>query len=125
MAKWLDALVVDFFGGSGTTLHGLARLNQEDDGRRRCILVTNNEVSATEADALRVQGHQPGSLDWEQTGICQQITIPRIRAALTGVTHKGEPVQGAYAFGETFPMSDGLEQNAEFFDLTYEDAALV
>lgn len=120
-----DALIVDFFGGSGTTLHAAARLNREDSGRRRCILITNNEVSSTEATTLRAQGHRPGAPEWERVGICQQITVPRVRAALTGTTHRGDAVQGDYAFGETFAMADGLEQNAEFFDLTYEDAALV
>jgi adenine-specific DNA-methyltransferase len=40
-----DATVLDFFAGSGTTLHATALLNAEDGGRRRCILVTNNEVA--------------------------------------------------------------------------------
>ena len=40
-----DAVVLDFFGGSGTTAHAVARLNHEDGGRRRSITVTNNEVS--------------------------------------------------------------------------------
>ena len=39
-----DALIVDFFAGSGTTLHATALLNAEDGGRRQCILITNNEV---------------------------------------------------------------------------------
>lgn len=34
-----DALVLDFFGGSGTTLHATYALNADDDGSRRCILV--------------------------------------------------------------------------------------
>lgn len=38
-----DALVVDFFAGSGTTLHAINLLNAVDGGRRRCICVTNNE----------------------------------------------------------------------------------
>lgn len=40
-----NALIVDFFAGSGTTLHAVNLINSEDDGKRRCILVTNNEVS--------------------------------------------------------------------------------
>jgi adenine-specific DNA-methyltransferase len=36
-----DAVILDFFAGSGTTLHATALLNDEDDGRRQCILVTN------------------------------------------------------------------------------------
>ena len=41
-----EAIILDFFGGSGTTLHATCLLNSEDGGRRRCILVTNNEVEA-------------------------------------------------------------------------------
>ncbi|MGH9956853.1 MAG: DNA methyltransferase, partial [Pyrinomonadaceae bacterium] len=59
-----DALVVDFFAGSGTTLHALNLLNATDGGRRRCIPVTNNEVSEEEARRLTVQGHRPGELEW-------------------------------------------------------------
>lgn len=43
-----NALIVDFFAGSGTTLHAVNLLNAEDGGKRRCIMVTNNEVSAEE-----------------------------------------------------------------------------
>lgn len=38
-----DSTVLDFFAGSGTTLHALMELNAADGGRRRCILCTNNE----------------------------------------------------------------------------------
>ncbi len=48
-----DAVVLDFFAGSGTTAHAVARLNRQDGGRRQSIMVTNNEVSADEARDLR------------------------------------------------------------------------
>lgn len=35
--------ILDFFAGSGTTLHATMQLNAEDGGHRQCILVTNNE----------------------------------------------------------------------------------
>ena len=44
-----NALIIDFFAGSGTTLHAINLMNAEDGGNRRCILVTNNEVSVAEA----------------------------------------------------------------------------
>jgi len=43
-----NALVLDFFAGSGTTLHAVMQLNAEDGGNRRCILVTNNENNIAE-----------------------------------------------------------------------------
>ena len=47
-----DALVLDFFAGSGTTFHATALLNAADGGRRRCILITNNEVEEAQAKRL-------------------------------------------------------------------------
>ena len=47
-----DAIVLDFFSGSGTTLHAVNLLNKEDGGHRRCIMVTNNEVSVDEESAF-------------------------------------------------------------------------
>ena len=42
-----NALILDFFAGSGTTLHAVNLLNKEDGGNRRCIMVTNNEIGET------------------------------------------------------------------------------
>lgn len=51
-----DAVILDFFAGSGTTLHATALLNTQDGGRRRCVLVTNNEVTDREAKSLARKG---------------------------------------------------------------------
>lgn len=115
-----EAVVLDFFAGSGTTAHAVMRLNHQDDGRRQCISVTNNEVAADEQTALRKQGLRPGDAEWEQWGICDYITKPRIEAAITGNTPSGEPIMGDYKFTDEFPMAEGFEENAEFFTLTYE-----
>lgn len=72
-----DALIIDFFAGSGTTLHAVNLLNAEDGGHRRCILVTNNEVSADEAKALTERGFQPGDEEWNKLGIARYVTWPR------------------------------------------------
>lgn len=120
-----DAVVVDFFAGSGTTAHAVMRLNHQDGGHRRSIMVTNNEVSATEETSLRRKGHRPGDPEWEALGICDYITKPRIEAAITGLTPSGEPIRGEYQFTDPFPMADGLEENVEFFTLTYEDPRVV
>lgn len=116
-----EALILDFFAGSGTTAHAVARLNKQDGGQRRSIMITNNEVSAEEALELRGQGLSPGDPDWEKLGICEHITKPRIRAAITGETPEGQPIKGEYKFVDEFPMAEGFAENAEFFDLTYED----
>jgi adenine-specific DNA-methyltransferase len=115
-----DAIIVDFFAGSGTTAHAVMRLNKQDGGQRRTILVTNNEVAPEEQTALRDKGRRPGDPDWENRGICEYITEPRIEAAITGRTPDGKPIRGDYKFTDEFPMADGFEENAEFFTLTYE-----
>lgn len=115
-----DALILDFFSGSGTTAHAVMRLNKQDGGRRRSISVTNNEVSADEQKDLRVKGYRPGDAEWENLGICDHITKPRIKAAITGMTPDGEAIKGDYKFTDEFPLSDGFHENAEFFTLTYE-----
>lgn len=115
-----DAVVVDFFAGSGTSAHAVMRLNRLDDGRRQCILVTNNEVSAEEQARLRRQGLRPGDKAWEELGICDYITKPRITAGIKGLKPDGEPVEGDYRFNDQFPISEGLAENAVFFTLTYE-----
>ena len=115
-----DATILDFFSGSGTTAHAVMRLNRQDGGRRQCISVTNNEVSAEEQRRLRKEGLRPGDADWEAQGICDYITKPRVTAAVTGRTPEGEPIKGDYKFVDEFPMSDGFEENVAFFTLTYE-----
>ncbi|MHB1489134.1 MAG: site-specific DNA-methyltransferase [Cellulomonas sp.] len=119
------ALVLDFFAGSGTTAHAVMRLNRQDGGTRRCLLVTNNEVSIDEANELRRRGVHPGDAEWEALGICDYITKPRIQAAITGKSTTGAPVSGTYGPVDTSSMADGFRENAEFFTLTYEDPTLV
>jgi adenine-specific DNA-methyltransferase len=114
-----DALVLDFFAGSGTTMHAVALLNAADGGRRRTILVTNNEVAEAEVATLRARGLAPGDPEWEAMGIAKRVTVPRSRAAITGLRADGSPVEGEYPDGTA--LAEGFEENAVFFDLVYED----
>ena len=82
--------------------------------------MTNNEVGADEQKKLRGDGFRPGDAEWEQWGICEYITKARVAAAISGATPDGRPIAGDYKFTDEFPMSEGLEENAEFFNLTYE-----
>jgi len=120
-----EAIVLDFFSGSGTTAHAVMRLNKQDGGSRQCISVTNNEVGADEQKALREQGLRAGDAEWEALGICDYITKPRVAAAITGKTPDGHPIKGDYKFTDEFPMAEGFAQNAEFFTLTYESPLAV
>lgn len=67
-----DSTILDFFAGSGTTLHATLQLNSEDGGGRKCILVTNNENK-----------------------ICEEVTYVRNKQVIQGyTTPKGEKVPG-------------------------------
>lgn len=116
-----NALILDFFAGSGTTAHAVVRLNRQDGGRRQCISVTNNEVAADEQKSLGKLGLRPGDQDWEKQGICQNITFPRLTAAITGRTPEGEPIKGDYKFNDASPMAEGFPANLEYFRLDFLD----
>ena len=115
-----NALIVDFFAGSGTTLHAVNLLNAEDGGNRRCILVTNNEVSEAEAKTLTEQGYKPGDEEWEKLGIARYVTWERTRCSIEGHDVNGRPLKGTY-LGKDIPMSDGFKANAAFFKLGFLD----
>jgi len=67
-----SSVVLDFFAGSGTTLHATMQLNAEDGGHRQCILVTNNE-----------------------NNICEEVTYERNKRVINGyTTPKGQKVEG-------------------------------
>lgn len=119
-----NALIVDFFAGSGTTLHAVNLLNAEDGGNRRCILVTNNEVSADEAKELKKQGFKPGDPEWERLGIAHYVTWERTRCSIEGHDVNGEPLKGNY-IGSDIQMADGFKANAAFFKLGFLDKTKV
>lgn len=119
-----SALIVDFFAGSGTTLHAVNLLNAEDGGHRRCVLVTNNEVSADEAKTLAAQGYQPGDSEWEKLGIARYVTWPRTVCSIEGHDINGQPLKGNY-LGSDRPMAEGFSANAAFFKLGFLDKTSV
>jgi adenine-specific DNA-methyltransferase len=94
-----EAIVLDFFGGSGTTLHSVAMMNAVDGGRRQCITVTNNEIAIADQKRLRADGHRPGDDAWENEGICRSITFPRLRNAVTGMGPDGTQLDGTWSTG--------------------------
>lgn len=69
-----EAKVLDFFAGSGTTMHATMMLNEEDGGNRQCILVSNNE-----------------------SNICEDVTYERNKRVINGYTKpNGEFVEGLH-----------------------------
>ena len=121
-----NALIVDFFAGSGTTMHAVNLLNAEDGGHRRCIMVTNNEVSADEAKMLKDKGYQPGDEEWEKLGIANYVTWPRTVCSIEGHDVNGNPLKGDYLGSEPpLHMADGFKANAAFFKLGFLDPTAV
>lgn len=104
-----DAVVLDFFGGSGTTTVATMSLNASDGGQRTSILITNNEVSKKQAARLRRDGHAPGDEEWEAEGVFRKVCLPRIVAEVTGRQPGGAEIGAGY------------RENVEFFSLSYED----
>ncbi|OKZ81450.1 MAG: hypothetical protein BHW08_01600 [Clostridium sp. CAG:12237_41] len=124
-----NALIVDFFAGSGTTLHAVNLLNAEDGGHRRCICVTNNEVSEVEEKKFVADGLRPSDPDWEKYGIANYVTWPRTVCSIEGHDVNGKPLEGDYGkpskdidLGYSLPKADGFKANAVFCELTYESA---
>ena len=124
-----NALIVDFFAGSGTTLHAVNLLNAEDGGHRRCICVTNNEVSEAEEKKFVADGLRPSDHDWEKYGIANYVTWPRTVCSIEGHDVNGKPLEGDYGkpskdidLGYLLPKADGFKANAVFCELTYESA---
>lgn len=119
-----QGVIVDFFAGSGTTLHAVNLLNAEDRGSRRCIMVTNNEVSDAEAKALVKKGYNQGDEEWEKFGVAQYVTWPRTVCSIEGHSVNGNPLKGNY-IGSDAPMADGFKTNAAFFKLGFLDKTLI
>jgi adenine-specific DNA-methyltransferase len=114
-----DALILDFFAGSGTTFHATALLNAHDGGQRRCVLVTNNEVEAEVATQLHKQGVFRGDAKYEQRGIFEMVTKPRCEAVVTGKGPDGKTVPGEHLNGRSY--AQGFDENVEFFRIDYLD----
>ena len=74
-----DALIMDFFAGSGSTAEALLRLNLNDNGQRKFIICTNNEVDYKVDIELRKMGFKPGDKEYEIEGIAQKKCYPEIK----------------------------------------------
>lgn len=110
-----EAIVLDFFAGSGTTLNALNLINAEDGGHRTCIMVTNNEVSESVAKALIAEGLKPGCADWENHGIARYVTWPRTKNTILGVDENGKDLVGEYV---TSVVSE-KEKKRKFIQIGY------
>ncbi len=89
------ALILDFFAGSGSTGHAVFECNSKDSGDRKFILCTNNEVDYKTDLILKGKGFKIGDKEYEQAGICRNITYPRMRNVIYGYTsQKNRKIEG-------------------------------
>jgi adenine-specific DNA-methyltransferase len=86
----LDSLILDFFGGSGTTGQAVLDQNVEDGGNRRFILVSNSEATADEPNK----------------NICRDVCAPRVKAVISGFGSK-DPTGGDFAYLRTRRLAAG------------------
>lgn len=126
-----DALIVDFFAGSGTTLHAVNLINAEDQGRRRCIMVTNNEVSEVESNKLISDGLKPGDDEWERLGIARYVTWPRTVGSIKGKDINENTLSGNYGCmiekyieidGEVINLETGKKNRGKVYKKNKVDA---
>lgn len=85
-----DALILDFFAGSGTTAQAVLELNAEDGGNRRFIVCTNNE-----------------------NNICQEVTYQRIKTILTGIMASGSEYQNRVKGNLKYYKIDFVEKESD------------
>lgn len=97
MIKWVvskcakkDALVLDFFAGSGTTGQAVLELNQKDSGNRSFILCTHNE-----------------------NNICSDVTYPRLKTVITGIRQDGSKYSDGIPANLKYYRTDYVSKNSE------------
>ena len=109
-----NAIIIDFFAGSGTTMHAVNLLNALDGGKRTCIMVTNNEISEAETKEFEKRGIHKGDKEWEERGIAKHVTWPRTVCSINGVDINGKALKGKYLDSD-IPMSQGFYANVKYF----------
>jgi len=86
-----NALVLDFFAGSGTTAQAVLELNQQDGGNRKFILCTNNE-----------------------NNICTDVTYPRIQTVITGKRQDGSQYSDGIPANLKYYHTDFVAKDEEY-----------
>ena len=109
-----DAIVLDFFAGSGTTAESVLELNKEDGGNRTFILATNNEVSdKAEKKFVKLNGKDKykKSKEWDdfviKNGICTSVMLPRVKTIITGKRK------------DNTKYSDGIPANLKYYQTSF------
>ena len=86
-----DAIILDFFAGSGTTGHAVLELNKRDSGTRQFILCTSNELT-----------------DTTPNGVVLDVTSKRLKRIMTGECYDGSKEFKLARMGEE-PLGGSLD----------------
>jgi len=105
-----NAIILDFFAGSGSTGHAVLDLNKEDQGSRMFILCTNNEVDKKTEENLRKEGYEQVDRKYEAEGVCQKVCYPRMKNVLLGYEDSRKN------------KFEGLGGNLKYFKTDFVDA---
>jgi len=92
-----DAIILDYFAGSGTTGQAVMELNAEDNGQRKFILVTNNE-----------------------NNIAVDITRERLYRVINGKGSNGEAIKWTYS--KDLPSL--VDNEIRVFDINYHELTI-
>lgn len=93
-----DSLILDFMAGSGTTGHAVMELNKIDNGNRKFILCTNNELNGV---GSKLAEKEPDKNRYE-LGICNRVTYPRLQKVITG-----------------YENTEGIKSNLQYFKTNF------
>jgi adenine-specific DNA-methyltransferase len=86
-----DSTILDFFAGSGTSCHSILKLNSNILSKRKCILITNNELNGV---GKKIIENDP-KLNIDEIGICRRVAYPRVKKVINGYQNlKGEEMEG-------------------------------
>lgn len=110
-----NALVLDFFAGSGTTGHAVAELNKEDGGTRNCVLLTNNTENENEGPP-------------REHLIAETVTAVRLRKALTGEGwadgESREPLPGEMSYYTVSMLAPGSVEPVRSLSIDLEPVVI-
>lgn len=128
-----SSVVLDFFAGSGTSLHATMQLNAEEGGHRKCILVTSNENNICEdvtyernkrvidgyttPNGVEVPGLKANSLRYYKTDyIPRERTQKNMRALMAAATDLLCIKENLYEEQKTFGRFKLKPQLARYFN---------
>ena len=96
-----NAIILDFFAGSGTTGHATLELNEIDGGNRRFILCTNNENK-----------------------ICEKVTYQRLKTVITGIRADNSKYSDGIFANLKYFKAEMIERNDDDLDEKLLDASI-